>query len=61
MSLNGKVIMVMVATLEFTPAEAGTEMVLTHQAAYIDWPQGAQMLEAGWRALFDRLETYLAD
>ncbi len=61
MSLNGKSILVMVATLEFAQAKTGTEMVLTHQGTYIDWPEGAQMLEAGWRALLDRLKTYLAD
>ncbi len=60
MSLNGKAIMVMVATLEFTPGKGGTDMVLTHQATYIDWPEGAQMLEAGWSALFDRLKSDLA-
>lgn len=60
MSLNGKPILVMVATSEFRPAGTGTQLVFTHQGTFIEWPDGAQMLEAGWRALFDRLQKYLA-
>lgn len=60
MSLNGKPIVVMIATLEFVPSGDGTDLVLTHQGAYINWPQGPQMLEHGWKALIDRLEKYLA-
>ena len=60
MSLNGKPITVMLATLEFRPSGAGTELVLTHQAAYLEWPGGAEMIEAGWRSLLGRLENDLA-
>ncbi|MGA8043092.1 MAG: SRPBCC domain-containing protein, partial [Terracidiphilus sp.] len=60
MSLNGKPLMVMVATAEFRSEGAGTQLVFTHQGTFIEWPDGAQMLEAGWRALFDRLQKYLA-
>lgn len=61
MSMNGKSIMVMLATVELNAAGTGTKLVLTHQGTYIDWPTGAQMLEAGWQALFDRLKAYLAE
>jgi len=60
MSLNGKPIVVMLATLEFLRAESGTDLVLTHQGAFLDWPDGAKMLEAGWRGLLDRVEKELA-
>ncbi len=60
MSLNGKPIVVMLATFEFVPAEQGTDVILTHQGTYIDWPDGVKMIEAGWRSLIDRLAKELA-
>jgi uncharacterized protein YndB with AHSA1/START domain len=60
MSLNGKPIVVMIATFEFRPSGAGTELILTHQGAFIEWAMGVQMIEAGWKSLLDRLATYLA-
>jgi uncharacterized protein YndB with AHSA1/START domain len=60
MSLNGKPVVVMLATLEFLPAESGTALILTHQGAYLEWPGGAQMLESGWRTLLDRVAKELA-
>ncbi len=60
MTLNGKPIVVMLATLEFLPAGTGTDLILTHQGAFLEWPDGPGMLEAGWRALCDRLGNYLA-
>ena len=60
MSLNGKTIVVMLATFEFVPAEKGTDVILTHQGAYIDWPDGVRMIEVGWNGLIDRLHKELA-
>jgi uncharacterized protein YndB with AHSA1/START domain len=60
MALNGKTIAVMLATFEFVPADAGTDLILTHQGTYIDWPDGAKMIEAGWAGLVDRLQKDLA-
>jgi uncharacterized protein YndB with AHSA1/START domain len=60
MSLNGKPIVVMLATFEFLPTEKGTDVILTHQGTYIDWPDGVKMIEVGWRGLIDRLEKELA-
>jgi hypothetical protein len=60
MSLNGKPILVAVLTLEFVPSSSGTDLVLTNQATYIDWPDGPAMIEQGWRSLFGRLEKALA-
>jgi uncharacterized protein YndB with AHSA1/START domain len=60
MSLNGKPIVVMLATLEFLSAETGTDLILTHQGAFLDWPGGPQMIETGWRGLLDRVVKELA-
>ncbi|MFZ0746024.1 MAG: SRPBCC family protein [Terracidiphilus sp.] len=59
MSLNGKPIVVMLATFEFRAAGTGTDLTLTHQGAFIEWPEGAQMIEAGWRGLLDRIAKEL--
>jgi len=55
MSLNGKAISIALVTLEFLSSGAGTDLVLTNQGTFVDWPEGAQMIEQGWRALLDRL------
>jgi uncharacterized protein YndB with AHSA1/START domain len=60
MSLNGKPITVMLSTFEFRPSGTGTELLLTHQGTYIEWPEGAHMIEEGWRGLLGRLETEVA-
>jgi uncharacterized protein YndB with AHSA1/START domain len=60
MSLNGKTIVVMLATFEFVPAQQGTDVILTHQGTYIDWPDGVKMIEVGWRGLIERLHQDLA-
>lgn len=60
MSLNGKPIAVMLATFEFQSSGTGTDLVLTHQGTYIDWPDGVRMIEEGWRGLLARLEKELA-
>jgi uncharacterized protein YndB with AHSA1/START domain len=60
MSLNQKPIAVILTTFEFVPGDKGTDVVLTHQGTYIDWPDGAKMIEVGWRGLIERLEKDLA-
>jgi len=60
MSLNGKPISITVVTLEFLPSGTGTDLVLTNQGAFIDFPGGPAMIEQGWRALLDRLGKELA-
>ncbi len=55
MSLNGKTTVVMITSFEFLPAGTGTDLVLTHQGAFLDWPDGSRMIEAGWRGLLDRV------
>jgi uncharacterized protein YndB with AHSA1/START domain len=60
MSLNEKPILVMITTVEFVPADKGTDLILTHQGTYIDWPDGVKMVELGWKHLVDRLQENLA-
>ena len=60
MALNGKPITVMLSTFEFRPSATGTDLILTHQGTYIDWPDGVRMIEEGWRGLLARLEKELA-
>jgi uncharacterized protein YndB with AHSA1/START domain len=59
MSLNEKPIMVALATLEFVRSATGTDLIFTHQGTYIEWPGGPEMIQAGWRALLERLEKEL--
>jgi len=60
MSLNGKPIQITLLTFEFQPAESGTDLILTSQGTFIDWPDGPKMIEQGWRGLFVRLGEELA-
>jgi uncharacterized protein YndB with AHSA1/START domain len=60
MTLNGKPVQIMLATIEFLAEGRGTNLHFTHQGTYLDWPDGAAMLEQGWRSLFERLSGELA-
>jgi uncharacterized protein YndB with AHSA1/START domain len=55
MSMNAKPIEVMVTSFEFLGTPTGTDLVLTHQGTFIEWPQGPGMIEEGWRALLEKL------
>jgi len=57
MLLNGNPVSVAVITLEFLATGGGTELVLTNQGTFIDWPDGAKMVEFGWNTLLDRLRN----
>ena len=59
MSLNGKPIQITLLTFEFVPSDAGTNLVLTNQGTFIDWPDGPKMIEQGWRSLFERVNIEL--
>lgn len=60
MTLNGKPIQIAVVTLEFVPSGSGTDLVLTSQGTFIDWPGGDKMIEQGWRGLLENLSKHLA-
>ena len=60
MSLNGKPININLLTFEFLPSATGTNLVLTNQGTFVDWPDGAKMIEQGWRGLLDRIGAEVA-
>lgn len=55
MTIGEKCVSASLATIEFLPADEGTEVVLTHQGAFFEGSGGPEMREEGWRKLFDRL------
>jgi uncharacterized protein YndB with AHSA1/START domain len=59
MDLNGKRILVSQTTIELLPNGGGTDLILTHQGAFFESGLTPQMLEAGWRALMDKLAQEL--
>jgi uncharacterized protein YndB with AHSA1/START domain len=61
MSLNGKPVVVMLTTFEFIAADLGTDLILTHQGAFIEWPDGPRMIEAGWRGLLEQIAKEAAN
>lgn len=48
------------ATVEFHPAGAGTRLVFTEQAAFLDGGDKPQYRQQGWGSLMDALQTELA-
>lgn len=60
MTIGGKRISSSQATVELLPAKQGTTLVFTEQAAFFEGGDGAQMREAGWRELFEKLAKSLA-
>ena len=60
MALNGKPISITLVTFEFLASGTGTNLVLTNQGTFVDWPEGAQMIEHGWRGLLEILGKTLA-
>jgi uncharacterized protein YndB with AHSA1/START domain len=59
MALGGKRISAALVTFEFLPTDQGTDLIFTHQAAFLEGADGPQMREGGWRHLLERLATEL--
>ncbi len=59
MTLGGRTISTSMATIEFLRNDVGTEIVLTHQAAFFEGSDGPEMRQDGWRKLFDKLASTL--
>jgi len=55
MSLGEQRISASLATFEFLPAENGTNLVFTEQAAFFEGADGPQIREQGWRKLLEQL------
>ncbi len=60
MALEGKCFSASQMTFELLPGKDGTDLIFTHQGAFFEMPNGPQMIEAGWRALMDKLAAELA-
>jgi len=60
MSLGGRRISTALATVELMATATGTDLLLTHQAAFFEGADGPQMREGGWRKLLDQLGRELA-
>jgi uncharacterized protein YndB with AHSA1/START domain len=60
MMMDDRRISVSVATLELTPAGAGTRLVLTEQGAFLDGLDAPQQREQGTNELLDKLGLALA-
>jgi len=59
MSDGGTVISVSLGTVEILPDSAGTLMIYTEQAAFLDDGDAPAARRKGWRQILDRLETEL--
>jgi uncharacterized protein YndB with AHSA1/START domain len=59
MTFAGKRISASLVTVEFLPAETGTDLICTHQGAFFEGADGPQIREAGWRGLIERLASEL--
>lgn len=60
MAIGGRIISISLVTIEFLPTATGTDLLLTHQAAFYEGSGGPEMRQDGWRHLLDRLESALA-
>ena len=59
MHLDDKRISVSLATVELKPAGAGTRLIFTEQAVFLDGYDNPAQREEGTRALLDNLDTSL--
>ena len=61
MSMDGKPFSVSVVTVELLPAGDGTDLVLTHQGAYLEGADGPEMRKGGWESLLNKLVNELGE
>jgi len=55
MTIGEKRISSSLATLQFKPSGAGTQLIFTEQGAFLDGLDSARPREGGWKQLFDAL------
>lgn len=60
MTLGDKRMSASLATFELVPAEAGTSLIFTEQAAFFKGADSPAMRQDGWRLLLDKLAKELA-
>lgn len=59
MTIGDRRISASLATFELLPAEKGTDLIFTEQAAFFEGADGPQMREQGWRKLLEQLAKEL--
>jgi len=59
MDLSGKRILASQVTIELLPNGSGTDLILTHQGAFLEGGLTPEMLEAGWKTLMEKLAREL--
>jgi uncharacterized protein YndB with AHSA1/START domain len=59
MVLGDRPISASLVTIELLPADLGTTLVCTHQAAFFEGADGPQLREEGWRKLLEQLAKEL--
>ncbi|MBI1198901.1 MAG: polyketide cyclase [Phenylobacterium sp.] len=60
MTIGERRISAALITFEIRPADAGSELVMTHQAAFFEGADGPAMRRGGWEALLDGLGMALS-
>jgi uncharacterized protein YndB with AHSA1/START domain len=60
MKIGGNFVSAGLVTIEILASEKGTDLILTHQGAYVEGSGGPEMRKGGWIALIDRLGEELA-
>jgi hypothetical protein len=60
MSIQGNCISASLVTVELLAAALGTDLILTHQAAFFEGADGPEMREDGWRKLIENLSAEIA-
>src|SRR5580658_288993 len=61
MSMDGRPFSVSLATIELLPAGSGTDLVLTHQGAFLEGADGPEMRKDGWESLLNKLVKELGE
>ena len=59
MDLEDKRILAALVTVELLPNGSGTDLILTNQGAFLEAGLSPEMLETGWRGLFEKLASEL--
>ena len=59
MTLGDRPISAALVTFEFLRTDKGTDLLFTHQGAYFEGSGGPEILQDGWRKLFQNLEKEL--
>jgi uncharacterized protein YndB with AHSA1/START domain len=60
MALGDARISASLVTVELLPTGKGTDLICTHQGAFFEGSDGAQIRETGWRKLLEQLAAELA-